>query len=259
MRGFCRLSLSIGQVPWMKLLVKLSLSLRIYRNRRSWVPPRTTFLMPYLSGISNLFLNLIVILLTLSIYYQLVVHVNHQLFKLLLFLETRGNPRSLYIRFAYRGALRYHKMTHPGDKANYCPQCTKSFVNPSTLKTHMRIHTGEKPHNCPQCSKSFSLSTDLVRHLKVHTGEKHHYCDKCAYSFARLDDLKRHLRVNSGEKLFSCSLCSKSYSDPTGLKYHLQVEHGDESPSYSCSQCPKSFKHSYNLKRHLKVHTREKT
>ena len=31
-------------------------------------------------------------------------------------------------RFAYRGALRYHKMTHPGDKANYCPQCTKSFV-----------------------------------------------------------------------------------------------------------------------------------
>jgi uncharacterized Zn-finger protein len=62
-----------------------------------------------------------------------------------------------------------------------CPECGQSFATKFHLKTHQNIHTGQKPYSCPDCTKTFSNPSSRHHHRVRYHGyvqSWRHYGDK---------------------------------------------------------------------------------
>jgi len=71
--------------------------------------------------------------------------------------------------------LNNHIKTHSSDNVqklkNPCHFCEKTFKKKTHLRSHIKIHTGERPYKCDECSKEFIQSSTLNRHKKTHKKE----------------------------------------------------------------------------------------
>ncbi|KAF9651917.1 hypothetical protein BDM02DRAFT_461974 [Thelephora ganbajun] len=62
-----------------------------------------------------------------------------------------------------------------------CPECGQNFATKFHLKTHRNIHTGQKPYSCPDCTKTFSNPSSRHHHRVRYHGyvqSWRHYGDK---------------------------------------------------------------------------------
>ncbi|XP_043092034.1 zinc finger protein 84-like [Puntigrus tetrazona] len=60
-----------------------------------------------------------------------------------------------------------HMRIHTGERPS--PASSVNFIRKQNLKYHMISHSGEKPHACPQCGKSFKHKQHLDAHTRTHT------------------------------------------------------------------------------------------
>ena len=102
-------------------------------------------------------------------------------------------------------------------------ECSKIFIDASSLKKHMLTH-GERQYVCKHegCGKKFLDNSKLRRHQLVHTGEKPFKCDLCGKKFSLDFNLKTHLRTHTGEKPYFCSYvgCDKRFTQSSNLTAH---------------------------------------
>ncbi|KAF8787584.1 Zinc finger protein 112 like protein [Argiope bruennichi] len=82
-------------------------------------------------------------------------------------------------------------------KTYACDQCFKVYNRSSALKYHYLTHTGEKPHKCPICQKNFGQRTTLKRHILAHSGVKSFSCKLCSKSFIWESSLRKHYATHS--------------------------------------------------------------
>ncbi|CAL1274678.1 unnamed protein product [Larinioides sclopetarius] len=84
-------------------------------------------------------------------------------------------------------------------KTHTCDQCFKVYNRSSALKYHYLTHTGEKPHKCPICRKNFGQRTTLKRHILAHSGVKSFSCKECSKSFIWESSLRKHYASHSSK------------------------------------------------------------
>ncbi|GBM78399.1 Zinc finger protein 112 [Araneus ventricosus] len=84
-------------------------------------------------------------------------------------------------------------------KTHTCDQCFKVYNRSSALKYHYLTHTGEKPHKCPICRKNFGQRTTLKRHILAHSGVKSFSCKQCSKSFIWESSLRKHYATHSSK------------------------------------------------------------
>lgn len=49
-----------------------------------------------------------------------------------------------------------------------CHLCEKRFARRGILNSHILSHNGERPFSCPECGKAFTRKNDCTRHEKLH-------------------------------------------------------------------------------------------
>ncbi|KAF9788222.1 hypothetical protein BJ322DRAFT_616620 [Thelephora terrestris] len=64
---------------------------------------------------------------------------------------------------------RHIRAVHLKLKNNVCRFCKRGFASKGTLETHETLHTGEQPHKCPECEKTFNDPSKRHNHrVNVH-------------------------------------------------------------------------------------------
>ena len=155
-----------------------------------------------------------------------------------------------------KSKLKYHNMSHTGEKPFTCALCQKAFYDTEGLRKHQRTHTDIKPFACDQCAKSCNYLSNLKRHKKTHIEEVNTFiCDqpKCEYKGKDYDLLKQHKTIH-GEKL-SCDQCLFNTLTQRSLERHRELKH--TLVKYICDwpRCEYEGISSGFLKRHMKSHT----
>uniref|UniRef100_A0A6P7GPK9 Zinc finger protein 585B-like isoform X1 n=2 Tax=Diabrotica virgifera virgifera TaxID=50390 RepID=A0A6P7GPK9_DIAVI len=185
--------------------------------------------------------------------------------------------------FATEHALRYHLISHTGERKYDCKHCLKSYKYEQDLNRHMHSHTGGeiKLFECHHCYKVFKQKGHLNRHIEGHVslGSKNYKCDMCTRSYQRKESLYVHIRtVHNGvryfrshnneyvrkesenEKCYICYLCNKSCTRKTDLRKHIarctrkKLMMQDKQDPFECKQCDKKFLYKNMLVRHIKDH-----
>ncbi|KAI8441574.1 hypothetical protein MSG28_015156 [Choristoneura fumiferana] len=97
-------------------------------------------------------------------------------------------------RFASRGALSAHMLSHAAARAHSCAVCGHACRTPAMLAEHARTHTGERPFPCDVCGVAFRRSTAMRNHRLIHTGVRAWPCARCPKRFRVRSDLNTHRR-----------------------------------------------------------------
>lgn len=63
---------------------------------------------------------------------------------------------------------RHIRVVHQGVKNCECPYCNRPFSNGEALKYHIMTHTGERPFKCKVCNREFIQPSAFKSHMKVH-------------------------------------------------------------------------------------------
>lgn len=65
---------------------------------------------------------------------------------------------------------RHHRATHEPPREDLrCPHCLKQMTCPVALRYHVMTHTGEKNHRCGKCGRAFRMRYELTQHrIRVH-------------------------------------------------------------------------------------------
>ncbi|KAL9694106.1 hypothetical protein quinque_013391 [Culex quinquefasciatus] len=65
---------------------------------------------------------------------------------------------------------RHHRQLHEAPREDLkCPHCSKQMSCPVALRYHVMTHTGEKNHRCGVCGAAFRMRYELTQHrIKVH-------------------------------------------------------------------------------------------
>ncbi|XP_018564616.1 zinc finger protein 2-like [Anoplophora glabripennis] len=181
-----------------------------------------------------------------------------------------------------------HLRSHSGTFE--CKECNKTFKSAAWLTKHSRIHTNEKPYICPNCSRGFIQLSSLRYHLGTH-GK--HACDLCKKRYKTEKDLEEHecvvnlkvLRkdmwanrdaateteigpvetiiikgvevVGSADLQNFCKDCNKRVKSLKQhiKKFHSLVKEQRVVKKIKCEFCEKIFSNSYKLKIHTRTHT----
>lgn len=144
----------------------------------------------------------------------------------------------------------------PRKKTHVCDVCQKEFNSLNALKYHYLSHTGERAHTCTVCRKSFFAQSALKSHMRLHTGEKPYECEACKMKFRQWGDLKYHtVSKHSDIKNYQCEFCGKAFSRKYSLVIHRRIHTNER--NYKCDICGKSFRASMYLTSHRKIHTGE--
>ncbi|XP_072023227.1 uncharacterized protein [Amphiura filiformis] len=115
-------------------------------------------------------------------------------------------------RYASKGHLRQHMMTHSGEKTFSCDFCHKHFANKYHKRAHTkRVHTRAPPKiTCTQCDKKLHTNGELQRHIKrYHTSNVQVKCELCHKLYRDVDSLQQHMNSHNGE-IFQCEICGSS-------------------------------------------------
>ncbi|OON16644.1 zinc finger, C2H2 type [Opisthorchis viverrini] len=171
-----------------------------------------------------------------------------------------------------KGAPRYSTADKSKEGINHkthqCPECSRTFPNPSSLAYHHTSHLGFRDYQCHLCPRTYKYSSTLYKHLKrkhpdaasfpkrlskalskqmQQSGYKCSQCEKC---YLELHSLRRHQKhVHTDEDRVVCEECGLSFLGRCALKYHITSVHTNEDPLI-CNQCSKVFTYSTSLKRH---------
>ncbi|CAM6001209.1 unnamed protein product, partial [Sphagnum balticum] len=59
------------------------------------------------------------------------------------------------------------KTQYPSRMGYECPVCMKAVYGPNGLNRHMVTHTGDKAFACDQCTMTFSAKQSVRRHVRT--------------------------------------------------------------------------------------------
>lgn len=130
-------------------------------------------------------------------------------------------------KFPYKSTLDQHiEYRHRGKKKSVkklCNLCGKQVFSNKALKYHMLSHTGEKPFECKACGKKFKSNSHKIVHEMNHTGVRPHVCIYCHKGFKTTSMLKCHLRTHTGECPYVCEICQRAFNQPSSLRTHMKI------------------------------------
>ncbi|KAG7297710.1 hypothetical protein JYU34_018427 [Plutella xylostella] len=127
-------------------------------------------------------------------------------------------------KFATRGSLAQHVLTH-GDELKFeCKTCGKRFRTKASLYIHNLTHTGKKQWSCGECGRSFQWRQLLARHAARHEGGRRHRCAHCGRGFSIKCDLTRHAATHAAGR-HACAKCGATFAQPRYLKVHMDKKH----------------------------------
>ncbi|XP_023012189.2 uncharacterized protein isoform X1 [Leptinotarsa decemlineata] len=195
-----------------------------------------------------------------------------------------------------------HILSHTGKFE--CKICEKKFNSESWLRKHILIHSEDRPHRCPNCSKGFIQTSSLKYHLTTHGNYGCRVCKKhfktegenesheCVISdrndmdtkfesiiikceilpnsendkrdkFIVVEDYEPPVAVKkppdinySLPKEFECQICQKKFIN--GYRFRLHVRKHKGALPYKCTSCHKNFSDRTEFNNHKRVHTKEK-
>ena len=169
--------------------------------------------------------------------------------------------------YVSRSVLGNHLKTHDSENKVprfNCSHCEKKFNHPSNLARHIRTahfdYSDKKIYVCPDCGKTFKDPSARKHHLKIHMEVRPHPCDGCHKSFATKSQLESHNRIHTGEKPFVCPVCGRCFVTRGQLKSHSLNRHVGvtHTKAHLCQDCGQSFVKEYDLKVHMRKHTGER-
>ncbi|GAA56876.1 zinc finger protein 192 [Clonorchis sinensis] len=163
-------------------------------------------------------------------------------------------------------------------KSYQCPECTKTYPNPSSLAIHHRTHSTARDYQCNFCSRMYMHPSGLRRHMIRYHPEKGglprrmsnaqskqmqqtgYKCDTCQKGFLRLKCLREHQKyVHSSAGRAVCEECGLDLFGKSALRTHMRAKHLNEDP-FACTQCNRVFRYQSSLKRHVRLdHTCDET
>lgn len=133
-------------------------------------------------------------------------------------------------KLASRTSMRYHLLSHSGNKSYQCHVCSRTYGYLGALNRHLKIHKS-KDILCQLCGKLFSTKSSLGQHhIRVHskTLVKSHACEVCGKRFDRLSKLSLHRTIHSKDKNLLCDICGKTFKHEWLLKNHSKLNCGDK-------------------------------
>ncbi|PIO32832.1 hypothetical protein AB205_0134960 [Aquarana catesbeiana] len=128
----------------------------------------------------------------------------------------------------------FSNQNHETPQLFLCPECGKSFEDPSVLYLHIRTH---------QISQTKGF---LEPQQDISTAELYHQSE---------DQQSSPLASRNAQRTdgpHSCSQCSQRFSDLTSLRAH-EKQHSEEKP-YKCTKCGECFVLKGYLMKHLETH-----
>ena len=90
----------------------------------------------------------------------------------------------------------FHKkeIVEENEKYFSCHDCEFKSLSVGGLKYHTLSHTGERPFICAHCGRTFKRKAELMAHTRIHMGDKIFQCKECDYSCTDASNLVKHTR-----------------------------------------------------------------